>query len=144
MPTKAFENGARWQAASSSIKQQSNGPDSALNGHDRDNVYLQSDLFKTISVNGESQAAAMQGITRAEALAKIDQRGSSSASEDHASPFSQHQPGSVRIESADDAEKPLAPLSNETLKNLSCSTGEETIASLTAKVPPSAPLLLNL
>lgn len=146
MPTEAFENGVRWPAPLNTIRQQSKGADSALNGGDADRAYLQSDLFKTTSINSGSQAAAMQETPKPALLASSHQRGSSLEPGDHSSPF-QHEVGLVRIEpaeAADNAEKPVAPVSNEALKKLSCSTKEETIASLTAKVPPSAPLLPKL
>lgn len=101
-------------------------------------------------MNGGGQAAAVQEQVP---LSAPDQRGSGIESEGRPSPFLQHQAVSRSAQSAqadgkqngaENHQESLAPLSKDALKKLSCTTKEETIASLTAKVHPLPPFVIRM
>ena len=126
---------AKLPASSDTPKQ----PEKHLNGQDSSKLYLQSELFRTVQLASYKRPPSMESTVQA----GLDEKASSADPRQQASPFSQSWVPSTSHKSTGDLkgqevresqQDPLLPLSNGSLKQLECSTKEETIASLTAKV----------
>lgn len=139
MPTQTSENVGGRPRTTESVQPRPMEPGTEMKGRDSGNIYLQSDLFTTVQRMPKAKTAAKVTPSNQEAGPKDQTR--FSTEEQDASPAPEPFRGSKE---EGHQQGDLAPLSNGNLKRLECSTKDETIASLTAKVPPFVALIHNI